>query len=329
MTERITNSDFINAENIASTRDLHISRAIAPYCGKCGEIEVLDLRKVIKLVKPRPENSHKGSFGRLVLIAGSDRFPGAAQMSALAALRSGAGLVSVITTRLAAGALAVSAKEATLLPLESDSDGFINPDGQEEKIVGLINSADALLIGPGLGTSSGCLKILEIALENAACPIILDADGINLVSTRIEFLRKAKTGLILPPHPAELARLTGAPLDDVLRDRLKYASRLCERFGCTVVSKSAGTLIISGKCAFLSVRGNNGLARGGSGDLLSGLISSFAAQGYSPIDAAVIGVTLQGLACEAVSKRLSRQGMLPSDIISSLPELFKKIERLI
>ncbi len=329
MTKRITNSDFIKAEKTAIERDLHISRAIAPYCGSTSGIEVLDPRKVIKLVKPRLENSHKGSFGRLVLVAGSDRYPGAAQMSALAALRSGVGLVTVITTRLAATALVFSAKEATLLPLEADADGFMTPDKNEEKISALIKSADALLVGPGLGTSDGSLKMLELAFENASCPIILDADGINLVSRRIEFLRKAKTGLILTPHPAELARLAKSPIADVLGDRLKYAKSLAEEYGCTVVAKSSGTLITDGERTLLSVRGNNGLARGGSGDLLAGLIASFAAQGYSPIEAAAIGTTVQGLACEAVSNRLSRRGMLPSDIIDCLPVLFKKLERLI
>lgn len=329
MKDRITNTDFIKAEKTASERDLHIRRAIAPYRSGSGEIEILNPRKVIKLVKPRPENSHKGSFGRLVLISGSDRFPGAAQLSALAALRSGAGLVTVITTSLAAEALASSVREATLLPLDSDGAGFMLPNGKEETAAGLIASADALLIGPGLGTAEGSLKMLEIALENAACPIILDADGINLVSTRIEFLRKAKTGLILTPHPAELARLSGAPLAEVLGDRLKYARKIAEEYGCTVVSKSSGTLITGGGKIALSVRGNNGLARGGSGDLLAGLIASFAAQGYSPAEAAEIGVTLQGLACEIAAKRLSRRGVLPSDIIDCLPLLFKKIERLI
>lgn len=330
MNKYLTNKDFIKAEKLASERDIHISDAVAEVCSTHGEIEFLNACEVIKLVGKRPENSHKGSFGRLVLIAGSDRFPGAAQISALAALRSGAGLVTVITTEKAAAALSVSAKEATLLPLPSDVRGFMTATTTaKEEIIETVQKADALLIGPGLGTSAGCLEMLKIAIKNAACPIILDADGINLVCGRIEFLRKAKSELILTPHPAELARLCGASLESVLEDRLHYAKDISDTYGCTVVSKSAGTLIVDRMDASLSVRGNNGLARGGSGDFLAGLIASFAAQGHPAPEAAKIGVTIQGLACEAVSKRLSRRGMLPSDMINYLPLLFKKIERLI
>lgn len=327
---RISNEDFKNAEKIASENNLHISSALERFYSDNGEIKVVDIRKVIELVKPRPENSHKGSFGRLVLIAGSDRFPGAVQLAALSALRSGVGLVTAVTTRLAATALAVNAKEATLLPLSSDIKGFMTLDKVSADVIAeLVKKADALLIGPGLGTGEMRLKVLKIALENAACPIILDADGINLVCGRIELLRKAKTDLILTPHPAELARLSGVPLKVALSDRLFYAQKLSLELNCTVVSKSAGTLIVAKDNAYLSARGNNGLSRGGSGDMLAGLIASFAAQGHSPVDSALIGVTVQGLACEYVSEETSRRGMIPSDIISSLPMLFKKIERLI
>ena len=326
----ISNENFISAEKTASERDLRISDAVKDFCGDKGEIEILDACKVLELVEKRPENSHKGTFGRLVLIAGSDRFPGAAQIASLSALRSGVGLVTVITTQAAAAALAVSAKEATLLPLPSDERGFMNASGSiKDEIIETVKNADALLIGPGLGTAAGCLDILKTAIKNAACPIILDADGINLVCGRIEFLRKAKSDLILTPHPAELARLCGEPLGNVLCDRLSYAKRISDTYGCTVVSKSAGTLIVGNGGISLSVCGNNGLARGGSGDFLAGLIASFAAQGYPAEKAAKLGVTVQGLTCEAVSKRLSRRGMLPSDMIGYLPLLFKKIERLI
>ena len=324
MTKTITYCDYKKAEKAASELDLHISKAVRRYCRQNGEIELLNARKVIKLVKPRPENSHKGSFGRLVMIAGSDRYPGAAQITALAALRSGVGLISVATTRLAAQALSVSVKEATLLPLPSGSDGFLCPESTSlNELAELISKADALLIGPGLGTADSCFKILEAALETANCPIILDADGINLVSGRIELLRKAKTDLILTPHPAELARLCGAPLKDVIADRLSCAKKISDELGCTVVAKSAGTFIVGGGRCYLSVMGNNGLAKGGSGDLLAGLISSFAAQGHDPILASKLGVCVQGLACERVSAKLGRRGMLASDIISCLPMLFK------
>lgn len=326
----ITEENFKNAEKTASERDLHISEAVGAYIGECGDIELLDVDKAVGLIRPRPANSHKGSFGKLVIVAGSDRFPGAAQFATLAALRSGVGTVTVITTPRAADAIAFNAKEATLLTMPSDERGFILPNSElKEEAAETVSKADALLIGPGLGTAPGSLDILKTAIKNAECPIILDADGINLVCGRIELLRKAKSGLILTPHPTELSRLCGAPLDDILRDRLRFAKSVAEKFGCVIVSKSSGTLIASGDGVYLSCRGNNGLSKGGSGDFLAGLIASFAAQGCSLEHAAIIGVTVQGLACETVTKNASCRSVLPSDMINCLPMLFKKIERLI
>lgn len=330
MSVKISSENFIKAEKRASQLDLHISEALKPFASENGDIELLNARKVLQLVKPRPENSHKGSFGRLVLISGSDRFPGAAQIAALSALRSGVGLVTVISTKAACAALSVNAKEATLMPVGSDSRGFISASSEEkEDIAETVSKASALLIGPGLGTSPGCLDVLKIAIKKSRCPIILDADGINLVSNRIEFLRRAEAGLILTPHPAELSRLCGAALEDVLEDRPRYARLAAQKTGGVVVSKSAATLIAAKGRLLLSAKGNNALAKGGSGDFLAGLIASFAAQGYSPAAAATIGVTVQGLCCEEVAKRFSKRSVIAQDLIDCLPELFKKIERLI
>ena len=327
MSEKIGLMEFSEAEKTASERDLHISEAVKEYISADGEIEISEPCKVIELVRKRPENSHKGTFGKLVIIGGSERYRGAVQISALAALRSGVGLVTAITTEGAAQALAVSAKEATVIPLPHDAKGFMTlNDELRDDVIEAINSASAVLIGPGLGKGSGCVEILKLALKNACCPIILDADGINLVSERIEFLRKARTEPILTPHPAELSRLCGRPLDEILRDRARFAKELAEKYRCTVVSKSAGTLIFSGDEACLSVSGNNTLAKGGSGDFLAGLIASFAAQGYRSFDAARLGVTVQGLVCEEISEKMSRSAALASDLIGCLPMLFKKIE---
>lgn len=321
---------FIQAEKTAINKDLHISEALGEFYSAKGEICCPDECEVFKLVRPRPENSHKGSFGRLVLIVGSGCFPGAAQISALSALRSGAGLVQVITTKGAAAALAVNAKEATLLPVSSDGRGFIKmTPAEREDATESISKADAVLIGCGLGTGEGCAEILEETVNCAECPIIFDADGINLVCRRIELLRKAKADTILTPHPAELARLCCVPVGEAVQDRLSLAKKFAEENRCTLVSKSAATLIFSGGRVTLSARGNNALSKGGSGDFLAGLIASFAAQGYAPYEAALLGVTVQGMACEAVSEEFSRRAVLVSDMINALPALFKKIERLI
>lgn len=322
----ISIKDFRSAEKRALEQDIPMKRAIMP---NGGEIEIINKCKVVKLVKKRSPNSHKGSFGRLVCVVGSDRCMGAAQISALAALRSGVGLLEVITTEKSAIALSEAIKEATLLPIESGADGFMAAsESALRKIEDSIGRADAVLIGCGLGNTSDTMKILEKVIESANCPIIIDADGINALSTSIELLRKAKTDVILTPHPAELARLAKADIKDVLPDRYRFAKQISNEFGAVIVAKSASTLILSKDKDHLCVFGNDGLAKGGSGDLLAGLISSFAAQGYNASEACIMGVAILGLSCERVSRRLSRTAMLASDILDCLPLVFRKIERL-
>ena len=326
----ISEEQLRNAEQTAISRDIRLSEAIAEISSGSGDIELLNPRSILKLVRKRPENSHKGDFGRLVLIAGSERFPGAAQIAALAALRSGVGLCEVITTKTAAFGIAAGAREATLYTVDADSDGFMSPsESQLEGAREEISRADAVLIGCGLGTGAGCLKMLKTAVKCAECPIIFDADGINLVSGRIELVRKAKAETVVTPHPAELSRLCGVSVKEVLEHRPKYAREISEKTGAVTVSKSAGTLIVSKGRTSLSARGNSGLAKGGSGDFLAGLIASLLAQGYPAEEAAKIGVTVQGLACEYVTKENSERSVTVSDMIDCLPVLFKKIERLI
>lgn len=325
--KRISASDFKKAEDKAFSEDLRIAETVNEFSSNEGEIEILEACEVLKLVKPRPKNSHKGSFGKLVFIGGSDRYQGAVLLASMAALRSGVGLLNVITTKSAASALMSYAREATVFPLESDRDGFIDISGRENDIKKIIKSADALLIGCGLGQGKDCAKILDIAINSAECPMIIDADGINLVSECIECLRKVKAEVVLTPHPGELARLVGKDVDYVRKNRFECAKSLHERTGAVICAKSSSTVICAKEGSYLSVRGNSGLARGGSGDLLAGLISSFAAQGYPVSDAVKIGVTVQGLACESATEKLSERGTLPSDILNELPELFKKIER--
>ncbi len=320
----ITEESFKKAEKTAFDKNIPIRREVIKRSSPNGDMEIIDPCKVIKLVRPRAYNSHKGDFGKLIIIGGSDRYPGALQLSALSALRCGAGIVTAVTTNAAALALSSSVREATLYPLPSDGSGFISPDEHTGEIVSMIKSASAVLIGSGLGQGEGCKRLLELVLENSECPIILDADGINIASSRIECLRKRKAkALILTPHVGELARLSGASVSDVKYERFTYAKKIHRETGAVVVAKSSSTVVASDRF-YLSVSGNCGLARGGSGDMLAGIISSFAAQGYSAETASIIGVSVSGLACERAVRKFGTRGVLPSDIIAELPGLFKK-----
>lgn len=326
MKKYISLAAFSQAEDAAFKNNLPVREVIIP---DGGEMEIVDMCKVKELYPTRPINRHKGTFGRLLLIVGSDRFMGAAQISALSALRSGVGIASVISTYEATRALAISAKEAIFTRVDADTDGFMTASEENlRKIKQELERATAVLVGCGLGNTQDTAKILEAVVKNANCPIIIDADGINALTSRIELLRTAKTEVVLTPHVGELARLCGVDIGYAVKHRAELAKSLSKEYGCTIVAKSSSTVVADGERMHLCAFGNDGLARGGSGDMLAGMISSFIAQGVKPTDASVLGAALMGLAVEDLTQTHSTRGVLASDIIGYLPLLFKKIERL-
>lgn len=285
----------------------------------------LDTEYVKGLIPKRKATSHKGNFGRLINICGSINYTGAAALSTLAALRSGVGICTVATPKSVASIIGSSIYEATYLPLEENSSGQIK---YSSYIIDNLKDASAILIGCGLGVSEDIKKLVSEVILNAKCPVIIDADGINAILDRIDILKNTEASIIITPHPGELAKLLNTSTKQVLKERVTLAAEFSEKYNVTVVSKGSGTVIATpnGKLYFSSV-GNPGLSRGGSGDVLAGIIASFSAQGLSPENSACAGVYLHGLAADIVADKMSMQGMLPSDIIKELPLVFKAIDR--
>lgn len=287
----------------------------------------LDTDYVKKLIPKRKPTSHKGDFGKLINISGSRNYTGAVALSSLSALRSGVGICTIASTKSVCSIIGSSVFEATYLPLEEDENGqilFSNYDKLAKKIEG----ATAVLLGCGLGISDDIKMLTKKIILNAECPLIIDADGINAVLDRIDILKNTKASIILTPHPGELARLLNISTKEVLKERVRLASEFSKEYGVTLVSKGSGTIIASpdGRM-YISTYGNPGLSRGGSGDVLAGMIASFSAQGLSPEDASCAGVFLHGTTADIVADKMSVQGMLPSDIIKELPLVFKAIDR--
>lgn len=323
--KKISWQSLRQAEIDAVKYNRHIRRSIKK---DNGSLEIVQKSEIRRFVNKRPINAHKGTFGRLMLIVGSNRYPGAAQISTIAALRSGVGLASCLTTYNCANALAVSSKEATLIPCPCGKDGFLLGDDETISVLKeSLASCTAVLIGCGIGKSDGTLRILKAVVENANCPIIIDADGINLVSGCIELLRKARTKVVLTPHAAELSRLAGTDIQTAIEHRYEIAKKLSCEFGAIVVSKSCATIVVSADSECVCMYGNDGLSKGGSGDMLAGLIASFCAQGIDVFQASKLGPMVLGICCEKVSRSLSKTGMTASDILNYLPKLFKKFER--
>ena len=313
------------AEIKAEKLNVPIRKALLP---KGKGLEIIDKSYFAKNVIQRKCNSHKGSNGRLLIVAGCNKFIGATLFSTLCALRSGIGLVEVFSTQTVVNTVAKNASEAIFNPCPENDNGYILAT---EKILQnletAVKKADAVLFGCGLGVCEDTEKLLKTVIKTADCPIIIDADGINLVLPCIELLREARTDIILTPHPAELARLVGASVPEVLENRFEYTKKLSTEFGVTVMAKSAATLVVSGEEALVTVCGNDGLAKGGSGDMLAGLTASFTAQGKAPFEACTLASVTLGIACEKATKRYSRTCVKASDIIECLPSLFKKFER--
>lgn len=278
---------------------------------------MLDYEAVQALLPERDENAHKGNFGKLLLLCGSRGYTGAAYLSAMGALRAGAGLVFLGVPESIYAIEAVKLNEAIVFPLP-DQDGTLS-EAAIEALSPRLPGMDAVLIGCGLGQSPGTEAVVRWVLERAQCPVVLDADGINLISGHRDLLRGRSSATILTPHDGEFARLGYS----VGSDRMASARRAAQELGCILVLKGHRSCITDGQREYINGTGNPGMAVGGSGDLLAGIIVSLLGQGLPPLEAAACGCWLHGKAGDLCAARLGQYGMLPTDMLSILPRLLK------
>lgn len=278
----------------------------------------------------RTRTSHKGTFGRLLNIAGSLNYSGAAAMSTRAALRSGAGLCTLASPISTVKALSGSLVENTFLPLPETEDGFLS-DTAAEKIADLLPKMTAVSIGCGLGNSENTRKITEFVIRNADCPIIIDADGINSIADNINVL-KERTGdkggwreTVITPHPLEFSRISGLSVEEIQADRIGAAKHTAREYGVVVLLKGAYSIISDavGDEVTVNSTGNAALAKGGSGDVLTGIIAAMLAQDIDAYNAASAGAYCHGFAADLLAREKSPASIIASDIIEALPRVFK------
>lgn len=277
----------------------------------------MNLSRIRKLLPKRRSDTHKGDYGKILLLCGSRGFTGAAYLAAMAALRTGAGLVYLGVPESIYGIEAVKLSEPVVFPLP-DQDGMYSTDALDA-IAKRLDVMDAVLIGPGMGQSEGTLKMVKTVLEQFSGPVILDADGINVLCQHKDILRGRTSPTILTPHYGEYCRFGG----DGTLSRLEGAAKLAKETGCIVVLKGHNTVVCDGDFAYVNDTGNPGMAVGGSGDVLAGIIVSLLGQGVAPFDAAAAGVWLHGKAGDICAKKIGQCGLLPSDMIMTLPRLLK------
>lgn len=274
---------------------------------------------VAPLLPQRDANSHKGSFGHLLLIAGSEAYRGAPLLAGAAALRMGAGLITLASPEAVLAGALVALPELILAPLPADAP---IPEGLTER-------KQAVLFGPGVGLSAATSERLTTLLTSKGCPLVLDADALTALAAMGEegksLLKAEKRKVILTPHPGEFARLLGMTAEAVQADRLALARRFASDYPVTLVLKGAATVVAEGSDFYLNTSGSPALAKGGSGDVLAGAIASLLATGMTPLDASRLAVWLHGAAGDRLAATCSSLGVRPAELPAAMAALLAEV----
>jgi len=289
------------------------------------DTELLDHETVRRLVPRRAPDTHKGTYGHVLVIAGSRGKTGAAILACRAAMRSGAGLTTLAAPRSLNNIFASSLLEVMTEPLRDNAAEEIEPLSDEDWRR-LLERKDVLLFGPGIGVTPATQNNLRWLLRNLPIPWVIDADGLNNLALEIDRLKQAKTAPVLTPHPGEMARLTGKSTAEVNRDRVEIARSFASEHRCHVILKGARTVVAtaSGK-VFINPTGNPGMASGGMGDALAGILAALLGQGLTPEDAMKLGVYLHGFVGDRMAASKGGIGLIASDIIEGLPDGLRAI----
>jgi len=278
--------------------------------------ELIDNELISKIYKPRNRFAHKGNFGHALIVAGSYGKIGATVLCAKACLRSGAGLTTVHIPRSGYAILQSSVPEAMV---SSDPNSYVITKIEED-----ISKFNCIGVGPGIGTASETKEFLKQFFNDWKKPVVLDADALNILAAEKDLLNKIPAGSILTPHPKEFGRLFGETTDDL--QRMELAQQKAKELNVVIVLKGHHTLVATpGGKAYFNNTGNAGMAKGGSGDVLTGILTALVAQYNDTVEAAILGVYLHGLAGDIAAEKFSQEAMVANDIVESLGAAFKKI----
>lgn len=296
----------------------------------CGEVNCLGgkLAEYIKsyqaFLPKRRSDMHKGDAGRVLVVAGSKGMTGAACLTAESAMRCGSGLVTLALPESEQPVAATKLTEAMTLALPA-KEGKI-ASSAKEVIMEKAAESDVCILGPGLGNTEATLPVIKELLMNHL-PLLLDADGLNALCGHIDILKNKRCAVVLTPHPGEMARLLDCSVTDIEENREETAVRFAKEYGVTLVLKGHHTIIASPLGEIhVNESGNSGMATGGMGDVLSGVIGSFIGQGLNPYHAALLGVFLHGLAGDMAASEIGKFGMIAGDVLMRLPKAIAQLE---
>lgn len=308
---------------------------------KSDRIKVSLIRKqdAVHLLRTRPKYSHKGSYGHVLLLAGSKGKTGAALMASKACLRAGAGLVTVGIPETLVDALQSRVTEEMILPVADKGDGTLSLKSADAILEFVSKKGNVLAIGPGLSVDDEISKLVRLLVLKSRVPLVIDADGLNAIAGNTSILKKSRAPVILTPHTGEMARLlmqnvkrtaqdTAGKRQMIEEDRIETAVSFAKRTKTCLVLKGVPTVIAGPDGnAFVNSSGNPGMSTAGTGDVLTGMIASFLAQRLSPEDSSVLAVFMHGLIGDTVAEKIGQQSLIASDIIKAIPKVFNSLRK--
>ena len=297
-----------------------------PGCDMAGTVVVRDIgfsKEAIDYdtsdmtrLPARVNSSNKGTYGRVAVIAGSRDMSGAASYAAEAVYRVGAGLVKVYTHTYNRNVIGCTVPEAVLMFYDDEESAVCCAEDA-------LNWADVILIGPGLGRSPEACAMVKIIVNRAEQPVVVDADGLNIISCDLDILRDHRGPVIITPHMGEMARLTGMAITDIKKNILKVCKDFAMEYNIIDVLKDARTTVSSGDKVYINTSGNNGMSTAGAGDILAGIIAGLIATGLMPEEAAPLGVYIHGLAGDTAAGYRGKTGMIARDIVDAIPQVIR------
>ncbi len=285
------------------------------------------LETAAELLPHRAIDGHKGTFGRVLLVCGSRNMLGCCVLAAHGALRSGAGLVKLAFPDCGYESITSQLTETLFLPLPTDSQGFIRKEAISE-LMKSVAEADAVMVGCGLGVTEDTKELIGELIRNCTCPLIIDADGINCIAENKSILSERRGELLLTPHPGEMSRLTGLDIGYIQANRELIAENFCREYRVNLLLKGRNTVICNSESTkmYVNTTGNNGLSRGGSGDLLSGIIAGLTPALKGELyNSAALGAFVHGLTADILKDEYTEYCMLPSDCAKNLYRAYRRI----
>jgi len=318
-----TGSRVRDSQPFSQARGIRITCASGPK--RRMDMEIVPVTEVPRLPR-RDHSGHKGTYGTVQVVAGSVGMAGGAVLVGRAALRSGAGLVKVACPASVQAIVAAGNPCYTTFGIRLHTDGSF-AEGTAHEVISLGKAADAVAIGPGLGQEAGVANFVKAVVAGLPeVPLILDADALNAIAPFKDAFPRRAEPLILTPHPAEFGRLLGVPTREVIEKRLLLAVEFAAQTGVVLLLKGANTLVTDGKRLYRNTTGNAGMATGGSGDTLTGIIAALVGQGMSEFDAAALGAWVHGRAGDLAAAKLGQTSLTATDIIEHLPAVFRELE---